>query len=429
MKEEIKQLVRSYLSENPPEIKGVPPSGKIYDEAELENLIQASLEGWWTEAKWTELFEQRVRQYVGTRFAASCNSGSSANLLAFSALRSPMLKDKRIKKGDEVITVAAGFPTTVNPIIQNGCVPVFVDIDLETYDIDVSQLEAARSDKTKAVMIAHTLGNPFNLKAVKAFCDKYHLWLIEDNCDALGSKYDGQRTGTFGDIATISFYPAHHITTAEGGMVLTDNALLATVIRSIRDWGRHCWCPTGKDNTCCKRFKWKLGELPEGYDHKYTYGELGYNLKMSDLHASIGVAQMDKLDGFIEKRKENFDYLYKKMKLFESYFILPKATENSDPAWFGFILSLRENSPIDRADLVSYLAENKIGTRLLFAGNIIKQPYFCNNDEIKYRVVGKLRNTDFVMNNSFWIGVYPGITETMLDQVITVFETYLKKYD
>ena len=397
----------------------------MYDEAELENLILASLEGWWTEGKWTELFEQKIKDFLGIRFAFACNSGSSANLLAFSALRSPTLKDRRIKKGDEVITVAAGFPTTINPIIQTGCVPVFVDIDLKTYDINVSQLEAALSDKTKAVMLAHTLGNPFNLKAVREFCDKHNLWLIEDNCDAFGSKYDSKYTGTFGDIATISFYPAHHITTAEGGIVLTDNALLSNIIRSIRDWGRHCWCPTGKDNTCKNRFKWKLGDLPEGYDHKYIYGELGYNLKMSDLHAAIGVAQMDKLESFIKKRKENFEYLYKKMKKFEQYFVLPKATENSDPSWFGFILAIRKEASINRTDFLSYLTENKIGTRLLFAGNIIKQPYFCNNKEIKYRVVGELKNTDFAMNNVFWIGVYPGITKAMLDKVVLAFEKYL----
>jgi len=425
MKKQIKVLVNDYLKKNPLTINSIPVSGKIYDNKELENLIEASLKGWWTENEWTAKFEKKLRKFLGVKFVHACNSGSSANLLAFSALRSSTLGKKRVKKGDEVITVAAAFPTTINPIIQNFCTSVFVDIDIGTYNINVNHLEKAISNKTKAVFLAHTLGNPFNIKAVKKLCEKYNLWLIEDNCDALGSKYENKYTGTLGDISTLSFYPAHHITTAEGGAVVTNNKKLSKIIRSLRDWGRHCWCPTGKDNTCKKRFGWKLGNLPKGYDHKYIYSELGYNFKMSDLHAAIGVAQMDKLKGFIQKRKINFSYLYKKMEEFREYFILPQATKNSEPAWFGFPLSIK-NDRLDREDFMRYLAENKIGARLLFGGNLIKQPYFINDKELGYRTIGKLKNTDFIMNKTFWIGVYPGITKKMIDRVIRVFRTYLK---
>jgi len=426
MKNEIKKLVKKVLEERKKGGDAVPVSGKVFDEAELTNLIQSSLECWWTEGKWTEEFENKLKKFLGVKSVFACNSGSSANLLAFATLCSPSLGEKRIKRGDEVISLAAGFPTTVNPIIQHGCVPVFVDVELETYGIDVSQLERAVSKKTRAVFIAHTLGNPFDIAAVKKFCKKYDLWLIEDNCDALGSKYKDKYTGNFGDIATLSFYPAHHITTAEGGAVLTNNPKLAKIIRSIRDWGRHCWCPTGTDNTCKNRYKWKLGDLPEGYDHKYIYGEVGYNLKISDLHSSIGVAQVDKLPKFIAKRKENFEYLYKGMQEFEEYFTLPKSLKDAQPSWFGFLISIKSGK-VDREDLLRYLEENKIGSRLLFGGNLTKQPYFTDNKDIKYRVIGKLKNTDYIMTNTFWIGIYQGIDKKMLDRTLSVFREYFNK--
>ena len=328
--------------------------------------------------------------------------------------------------GDEIITLAAGFPTTINPIMQNGCVPVFVDVEIGTYNIDIEQLKKAISSKTKAVILAHTLGNPFNINAVKRICEDHGLWLIEDNCDALGSKYNGRYTGTFGDLSTLSFYPAHHITTAEGGAVITNNPQLANIVRSLRDWGRHCWCATGKDNSCKKRFEWQLGALPHGYDHKYIYGEIGYNLKISDLHSAIGVAQMDKLPGFIAKRKENFAYLYSKFKEFEEYFILPKATKNSEPSWFGFLLSIR-NSKLDREELLRYLAGHKVGTRLLFGGNLIRQPYIAENDTLEYRVVGDLKNTDKIMKNTFWLGVYPEITLEKIDKMHKLIGDFLSK--
>ena len=394
----------------------IPVSGKIFDHREIENLILASVEGWWTEGKWTALFEDKLKKFLGIRYVHACNSGSSANLLAFATLCSNSLGEERIKRGDEVITLAAAFPTTVNPIIQYGCVPVFVDIELPTYNIDILELDKSLSKKTKAVMIAHTLGNPFNIKAVKSFCKKNKLWLIEDNCDALGSKFGGKFTGTFGDISSLSFYPAHHITTAEGGAVLTNNPRLSKIIVSIRDWGRHCWCSTGKDNTCNNRYKWKLGNLPEGYDHKYIYGELGYNLKISDLHAAIGVAQIDKLSAFIKKRVENFAYLSKKMEKLKEYFILPKATKDSEPSWFGFLVTIRDKK-INREELLRHLAEERIGSRLLFSGNITLQPYFSNNRDIKYRKVGKLPNTNLVMKNTFWLGVFPGINNKMIDKM------------
>jgi CDP-6-deoxy-D-xylo-4-hexulose-3-dehydrase len=335
------------------------------------------------------------------------------------------LGDRQIKKGDEVITLAAGFPTTINAIFQNGCVPVFIDIELGTYDVKVDELERALSEKTKAVMIAHTLGNPFDIKAVKNFCNKHKLWLIEDNCDALGSKYDGTYTGTFGDIATLSFYPAHHITTAEGGAVLTNDLKLSKIARSLRDWGRHCWCPTGKDNTCKNRYNWQLGNLPEGYDHKYIYGELGYNLKLSDLHAAIGIAQMDKLPDFIKKRRENFEYLRNGLKGLSDYFILPEATKNSEPSWFGFLVTIKDKS-INRKELLGHLNNKKIGTRLLFGGNMTKQPYFVDNKDLDYRVVGDLKNTDTITTDTFWVGVYPRLSFTDLDYIIEAFKEYVK---
>lgn len=424
MDKEINKLVEKYLKLNPLIQNSIPVSGKVYDKIELINLIKASLEGWWTEGKWTNKFEEKLKNFIGVKYVHACNSGSSANLIAFSALCSNSLGSRQIKKGDEVITVASAFPTTINPIIQNGCVPVFVDVDLETYNIQISQLEKALSYKTKAIMLAHTLGNPFNIRAVKKFCQKHHLWLIEDNCDALGSKYNNQYTGTFGDMATLSFYPAHQITTAEGGAILTNNAQLSRIIVSIRDWGRHCWCPTGKDNTCGNRFNWQLGNLPQGYDHKYIYGETGYNLKLSDLHSAIGVAQMDKLNKFIKIRKKNFDYINKFMKKWNKYFLLPQSTKGANPCWFGFLMTIK-NDVLKRGDLIKYLTEKKIGTRLLFAGNITRQPYFHNNKNINYRVVGKLTNTDIIINNTFWIGVCPLLSTRMLNQVEDAFGKYL----
>lgn len=402
---------------------GVSPAGKLFDKAELKNLIEASLEGWWTEGKWAMEFEQSLKNFLSVKHVLSCNSGSSANLLAFSALCSPSLGERRIAPGSEVITVAAGFPTTINAIIQNGCVPVFVDIEIPTYNVNVAALEKAITKKTRAIMIAHTLGNPYEIAKIKKLCKKFKLWLIEDNCDALGSLYQGKLTGTFGDVATLSFYPAHHITTAEGGAVLTDDPKLANLVRSIRDWGRHCWCPTGHDNTCKNRFNWQLGNLPKGYDHKYIYGELGYNLKISDLHAAIGVAQVKKLNKFIKKRIANFNYLTTQFEALENYFILPQATADSTPSWFGYILTIKDDR-IDRAKLLRFCQDKSIGTRLLFAGNITKQPYFING-QFKHKIHGKLTNTDKVMEKSFWVGVWPGLGKKELDQIISCLKEFI----
>lgn len=400
----------------------VPVSGKVLDDNELRLMVDSSLDGWLTSGRFNEDFEKKLANFLGVKYLLTTNSGSSANLLAFSALTSPRLKERAIKPGDEVISVAAGFPTTVNPVIQFGAIPVFVDIEIETHNIDVTKIEAAISPKTKAIMLAHSLGNPFNLKVVMDICRKHSLWLIEDNCDALGSKYNNQLTGTFGDIGTLSFYPAHHITMGEGGAVFTNNPKLKPIIESFRDWGRDCYCPGGKDNTCGKRFGWQLGTLPEGYDHKYTYSHAGYNLKITDMQAACGVAQLDKLDGFIQKRKDNFNYLHEKLKSCEEFITLPVATENSDPSWFGFLVTIKKDAEINRVDFLKYLDQEKIGTRLLFAGNLVRQPYMSDK---KYRVSGELTNTDHVMNNSFWIGVYPGLTTEMLNFVIDRFETYL----
>lgn len=390
----------------------IPPSGKVLDGSELKMMVDASLDGWLTTGRFNEAFEKRLSEYLGVKYLITTNSGSSANLIAFSALTSPRLKERAIKPGDEVIGVAAGFPTTVNPIVQFGAIPVFVDIDIKTHNIDVTKIEAAISPKTKAIMLAHSLGNPFNLTAVKAICEKHNLWLIEDNCDALGSRYDGQLTGTFGDIGTLSFYPAHHITMGEGGAVFTNNQELKQIAESFRDWGRDCYCAPGKDNTCGKRFCWKLGNLPEGYDHKYTYTHLGYNLKITDMQAACGLAQMDKLDGFVQARKDNFSFLRERLSSCEAFLTLPEATPNSDPSWFGFLMTIKPEANVNRVDLINYLDQNKVGTRLLFAGNLTRQPYMIDKE---YRVVGELTNTDNVMNNSFWIGVYPGLTKEMLD--------------
>ncbi len=392
-------------------------AGRVFDEQEMLNLTDAMLEFWLTAGRFTKEFESSLAQYLGVKFAFFVNSGSSANLLAFMALTSDLLGERKIQRGDEVITVAAGFPTTVAPIIQYGAIPVFVDIALPSYNIDVTQLENSVSDKTKAVMIAHTLGNPFNLNAVKAFCEKYNLWLVEDNCDALGSLYDGQFTGTFGDIGTSSFYPPHHLTTGEGGAVYTNNPLLRRILLSFRDWGRDCWCDSGVDNTCGCRFTGQFGELPRGYDHKYVYRHCGYNLKGTDLQTSIGCAQLKKFPTFVEKRKENWKRLRQRLDGIEDVFILPEPEPLSDPSWFGFLLTVKPNAPFTRNEMVQYLESKRIQTRMLFAGNLIKHPCF---DAMRatgdgFRVVGELSTTDYIMNNTFWIGVYPGMTPAMLD--------------
>lgn len=412
-----------------PGVSPVPVSGKVFDEKELINMVEAVMAGWWTEGKYAAEFEKKLANFLGLNFCAAVNSGSSANLLALSALTSFRLpKEKRLKKGDEVITVAAGFPTTINPIIQNGFIPVFVDVSLGKYNAPLENIKKAITKKTKAIFIAHTLGNPFEVAELRKLCDKHKLWLIEDNCDALGSKYNGQFTGTFGHISTCSFYPAHHITMGEGGAVLTNDPVLSKVVRSLRDWGRDCVCPTGVDNFCKNRFGWKLGDLPQGYDHKYIYSEIGYNLKITDIQAALGVAQLDKLSRFIQNRKNNFSYLYKSFKQFDKYFILPEWSEKAEPSWFGFLLTIKPGAKFFREELMRYLNDKKIGTRLLFAGNITKQPYF-KNYKINYKTVGNLKNTDIIMNNTFWIGVYPGLTKNMLDYVIKSFGEFIKKYE
>jgi CDP-6-deoxy-D-xylo-4-hexulose-3-dehydrase len=400
----------------------VPPSGKLLDAAELKLMVEASLDGWLTTGRFNAEFEKKLAAFIGVKHLITVNSGSSANLVAFSTLTSPKLGDRAIKQGDEVIGVAAGFPTTVNPIIQFGAVPVFVDVDRCTHNIDANKIEAAIGPKTKAIMLAHSLGNPFNLDVITALCKKYGLWLVEDCCDALGSTYRGQMVGTFGDIATLSFYPAHHITMGEGGAVFTNSDELKTVAESFRDWGRDCYCPPGKDNTCGKRFCWQLGNLPEGYDHKYTYSHLGYNLKITDMQAACGLAQLDKAPAFIRARKDNFAFLKERLKDCEEFLQLPQATEHSDPSWFGFPITLKDNSPVSRLELLTYLDQNKVGTRLLFAGNLTRQPYMQGQN---YRISGDLTNTDNVMNNTFWIGVQPSLSTQMLDYASSKIAHYL----
>jgi CDP-6-deoxy-D-xylo-4-hexulose-3-dehydrase len=390
----------------------VPVSGKVIDGGDVSTVVDAALDAWFTTGRFAEEFERKLARFLNLRSTSLVNSGSSANLLAVSALTSPKLGDRRLEPGDEVITVAAGFPTTINPIFQNRLVPVFVDVTLPSYQIDVNQLEAARSEKTKAVVIAHTLGNVFDLDAVVDFVRKYNLWLIEDCCDALGSTWKGRKVGTFGDIATFSFYPAHHITMGEGGAVATDKQNLRVLIESFRDWGRDCWCNPGKDNTCGKRFDWQLGTLPCGYDHKYTYSHVGYNLKATDMQAALGVSQIGKLPEFIERRKENYRYLHQKLDSLEDILLLPRATPGADPSWFGFPIGIRPEAPYHRDDLIRFLESRKIGTRLLFGGNLLRQPAY---EDREYRVVGELANTEFVMNHVFWIGVFPGLTKEMLD--------------
>ena len=399
----------------------VPVSGKVLDASDYVALVDSSLDGWLTAGRFTEKFERELAKFVGARSALFVNSGSSANLVALSGLTSPKLGERALKPGDEVLTVAMGFPTTVNPIIQNGLKPVVVDVDLGSYDAKPEMLAEAITPKTKAIMLAHTLGNPFDLDTVQKLCKENNLWLIEDSCDALGSTYRGQRTGSFGDTATVSFYPAHHITTGEGGAVFIKSPLVKKQVESFRDWGRDCYCETGKDNTCQKRFEWKLGELPEGYDHKYTYSHIGYNLKATDMQAAIGLSQLGKLEDFINARKRNFAYIYERLDGFEGL-ILPQATPNSDPSWFGFPITLDPAHRVNREELLRYLDDKKIGTRLMFAGNILKQPAYKGID---FRVVGDLTNTDIVMTRTFWIGVYPGLTSQMLDYVTDSIKDFI----
>ena len=427
IRREISELVQQFsdLTYAPiafvPGETAVPVSGKVIGAKELQLMVEASLDGWLTTGRFNAAFEERLANYLGVKYLITVNSGSSANLVAFSALTSPRLGDRAIKPGDEVIGVAAGFPTTVNPILQFGAVPVFVDVDLDTHNIDVTKIEEAISPKTKAIMLAHSLGNPFNLEVVTAICKKYNLWLVEDCCDALGATYNDQFVGTFGDIATLSFYPAHHITMGEGGAVFTNNSELKLIAESYRDWGRDCYCPPGKDNTCDKRFCWQLGDLPQGYDHKYTYSHLGYNLKISDMQAACALAQMDRVDEFVAARRTNFNYLKERLSSCKEFLHLPTPTPNSDPSWFGFPLILKESSGVSRVDLLTYLDENNIGTRLLFAGNITRQPYMVGRN---FRVSGNLKNTDIVMNQTFWLGVFPGLGRDHLDYIVEKIEEF-----
>ena len=425
LRKEIADLVTNYAKEKykPTYFVGgetvIPPSGKLMGEEELQNMVAASLDGWLTTGRFNTLFEKGLSEFLGVKYCLSVNSGSSANLVAFSTLTSPKLGERAIKKGDEVIGVAAGFPTTVNPIIQFGAIPVFVDVDIQTHNINVDLIEAAITPKTKAIMLAHALGNPFNVVRVKEICDKYNLWLIEDTCDALGAEFNGQKCGTFGDIGTLSFYPAHHMTMGEGGAVFMNNPELKLIAESFRDWGRDCYCPPGCDNTCGCRFEQKHGELPYGYDHKYVYSHSGYNLKITDMQAACGLAQLTKLDYFIEKRRSNYSYLRGKLESLSDFIHLPIPTPNSNPSWFGFPITLKDDCGISRVDVTKFLDGHKIGSRLLFAGNLLKQPYF---KDLEYRVVGDLTHTDKTMNDTFWIGIQPALDEVHFDFVAEKME-------
>jgi CDP-6-deoxy-D-xylo-4-hexulose-3-dehydrase len=427
LRDQIRELVKQYADtsfkakEFIPGQTVIPPSGKVIGDVELMYMMDAVLDGWLTTGRFNTQFEQKLGEFLGLKYVLTTTSGSSANLLAFTALTSPKLGSRAILPGDEVISVAAGFPTSVNPILQNGAIPVFLDVEIPTYNIDVTKLEDAINPKTKAIFIAHTLGNPFNLTEIVAVAKKHNLWLIEDCCDALGSTYNGQLVGTFGDLATISFYPAHHITMGEGGVVCTNNDQLKVIVESFRDWGRDCYCQPGADNTCGKRFCQKLGNLPAGYDHKYTYSHLGYNLKITDMQAACGLAQLTRLNEFIAKRKHNFTYLKAKLKSCEEFLILPQATTDSDPAWFGFPITIRASANFTRVELIEYLNQNNIGTRLLFAGNLTKQPYMIGRN---YKIVGELTNTDLIMNNTFWLGIYPALTEEMLNYTASTIEQF-----
>lgn len=427
IKREVQKFYRKKFTKRAfePGVTSVPVSGKVFTEEELFYGVEAVLDGWWTEGRFAVEFERKFANFLGVRYVSLANSGSSANLVAFSALTSNALGKKAVKPGNEVITIATAFPTTVNPIILKGCIPVFVDTDLATRNGMVSQVKKAITKKTRAIVMAHTLGNPFDVLQIVALKEKYDLWLLEDCCDALGSTYDGKMVGTFGDIATFSFYPAHQITMGEGGAVITNNPWLHRAIRQFRDWGRDCWCDTGKDNTCGRRFGWKLGDLPFGYDHKYIYSQIGYNCKLTDMQAAIGLAQLDKLPSFIKKRKENFQKIYNHLKKYEKYFILPEWEEDSDPCWFGFMVVVKEAAPFSRLDIVNFLESKKIATRSLFAGNLLRHPAY---KDINHRVVGKLKNSDKIMKDGFWIGVYPGINETMIAYVLRTFDAFLQKF-
>ena len=402
----------------------VPVSGKVLDCEDIKLIVESALDGWLTTGRFNKEFEKKISFETGSKLAITTCSGSAANLIAFSTLCSEQLGERRIKKNDEVITLAASFPTTVNPIIQNGAIPVFLDVEIPTYNINVKKIEKAITKKTKAIMIAHTLGNPFNIKKIREICDRYNLWLIQDSCDAFGAKYDNEKLGYYGDIGTLSFYPAHHITTGEGGAIFFNSIKLKRIAESIRDWGRDCYCDPGKDNTCKKRFGWKLGKLPFGYDHKYTYSNLGYNLKITDMQAACGLSQISKLKKFVEIRRDNFKHLQTKFSQLSKYFIIPRETPNSEASWFGFLLTIKKGVKIKRSDLIKYLDEKKIGTRLLFAGNLTKQPYMKN---IKYKIFEKLNNTDLIMNNSFWLGIYPGLNKEMLNYSFNTVKKFIKE--
>lgn len=432
MEKSLKRTLRQYFKNKfagqkfVPRESPVPVSGKVFDEDELVHGVEAVLDGWWTEGRFAQEFEKDFSAYLGVRYVSLVNSGSSANLLALSALTSRVFGEKRLKPGDEVITAATSFPTTVNPIIQNRMIPVFIDNDLKTKNPTLENIKKALSPKTRAITLAHTLGNPLPIAGIMELVAKYNLWFVEDCCDALGSTYQGKLVGGFGHVATFSFYPAHQITMGEGGAVVTNNPLLHMAIRQFRDWGRDCWCNTGEDNTCRRRFGWKLGELPYGYDHKYIYSQIGYNLKLTDMQAAIGLAQLTKLPLFIRKRKENFHKLLQHLKQYERYLLFTEAENDADPSWFGFMIVVRENAPFTKLELVKYLEEYKIATRSLFAGNLLKHPAYLNRKDI--RIVGKLTNSDKVMNDGFWIGVYPGITKEMIAYVASVFDSFLARY-
>ncbi len=430
LRHQILELVAEYYAESfagktfVPGETTVPVAGRVFDADDVQHLVDASLDFWLTTGRYANEFEHNFARALGIRHAVLVNSGSSANLLALSALTSPKLGERRLRPDDEVITVAAGFATTVAPMLQNNLVPVFIDIEPGTYNLDATQLEEAIGPRTRAIMAAHALGNPFNLDAVMAVAQHHNLWVIEDNCDALGATYRGKATGTYGDLATVSFYPAHHMTMGEGGCVLTDHPRLKSLVESFRDWGRDCWCKPGKDNTCGKRFDWQLGELPSGYDHKYIYSHVGYNMKATDMQAAIGVSQLKKLPGFIAARRSNWQYLYDRLKPLEEFFILPQATPESEPSWFGFALTIRDTAPFTRYDLVEFLQQRKIDTRLLFSGNLTRQPAYRDTH---YRVVGTLGNTDRVTQDALWVGVYPGLTPPMLDYMIESFGAFVRE--
>ena len=423
---QILELTEIFINNSKKEVnyKSVPITGKVIGASEAKNMVEASLDGWLTTGRFNEAFQKKLANFLKVKNLITTNSGSSANLVAFNTLTSPKLGEKAINKGDEIITVAAGFPTTINPSIQFGAVPVFVDIKIPTYNIDENLIENAITEKTKCIMIAHTFGNPFNVDKILEICKKYNLWLIEDTCDALGSTYKGQFLGTFGDLGSLSFYPAHHITMGEGGAVFTNSIRLKRIAESFRDWGRDCYCEPGFDNTCGKRFQWKLGDLPKGYDHKYTYSHLGFNLKITDMQAACGLAQIDRLEGFILKRKENFAYLYETLKELNEYLILPEKEKHSDPSWFGFPLTIREENKFDRAELMQFLNDHNIRTRLLFAGNVVKQPYMKN---INYKIASTLEKSEKVMKNTFWIGLFPGLSKKHLDFSSEKIKEFFKK--